>query len=88
MHIAWDADIDALYITLVGPVGRFVDLTVEVDDNTNVDLDSDGTLLGIEVLSPRRLWPLGEILQRWDVKPEDAAMLMGCYPCTYSLTVA
>jgi len=82
---AYDAHANALYITLAeGEVAR----TPQIDDGTMVDLDADGGLLGIEVLAPGSPWPLAEILRRYEVADEDAAMLMACYPNRYSVQVA
>jgi uncharacterized protein YuzE len=78
MHQAFDADADALYITLAEKPWR-VHRTVAIDDSTNVDLDADGTVLGIEVLSPSRPWPLAEILQQYEIARDDAAMLVMVY---------
>jgi uncharacterized protein YuzE len=70
------------YITLRPMSDGCVARTVEIDDDTNVDLDADGKLLGIEVLNTDRLWPLAEIVKRWDIDASDAAMLMAAYPCS------
>lgn len=84
MKVTFDAEADAAYIRLAeGAHGR----TVVVDGDTNVDLDPDGRLLGIEVLAPGAAWPLAEILRRWDVGAKDAAMLMELYPLAFSVTV-
>lgn len=86
MKMAYDGQADGWYATIrEGEHAR----TVEVEEGaTMVDLDADGRLLGIEVLSPHRLWPLAEILRHWEVDPADAAMLMANYPCTTSIQVA
>lgn len=87
----YDAQADALYIEIGeggGETAREVARTVEIDDDghwTMVDLDADGNLLGIEVLSPGRPWPLAEILKRYEVSADDAAMLMAGYPCAISV---
>lgn len=87
VKLTHDATAGAMYIELV-PRPRDVARTVEIDDGTNVDLDADGRLLGIEVLNPRRNWPLYAILKRWDVSDDDAAMLMMGYPFMLSAQVA
>lgn len=47
----YDSEADALYVRLAdGQVAR----TVEYDHASFADLDSEGTVLGVEVLSPRR----------------------------------
>lgn len=89
MNIELDAEADALYISLRERHGKIA-RTAEVggDVSTMVDLDAEGNLLGIEVLSPQRPWPLAEILRQWEIPAADAAMLMGCYPCAYSFSVS
>lgn len=76
VQIAHDLDADALYITLSDePVAR----TVDIEDCTMVDLDADGNLVGIEVISPRRSWPLQKITQAYEIEDDDAAMLKELY---------
>jgi len=73
----YDADADALYIKLSSnPVVS----TVEIAEDTNVDLAASGALIGIEVLNPDRPWPLHRILNRYAISDADAAMLMAAYP--------
>lgn len=76
--VAYDADANALYITL-DPHVR-VDRTIPVDDSTNCDLDDDGNLIGVEVLNPGRIWPLAAILRDYEVGEQDAAALIGACP--------
>lgn len=47
MKISYDPDADAMYITL--REGE-VDHTKEIDENTIIDFDKEGNVLGIEVL--------------------------------------
>lgn len=78
MRFEYDAAADALYIKFSS---KAVASTVEIDEGTNVDLDASGyDLVGIEVLSPARPWPLHWILGRYDISNEDAVLLMGAYP--------
>ena len=73
----YDAAVDALYIKLSSnPVAS----TVEIDEDTNVDLAASGALVGIEVLNPDRPWPLHRILNRYAISDADAVMLMAAYP--------
>jgi uncharacterized protein YuzE len=83
----YDADADALYVELADRTGR-VARTVAIDNGTNVDLDADGNLLGIEVIRPQRLWPLPAILRMYLMSDEHAAVLMASYPCGCSAEVA
>ena len=54
--------------------------TVEIDAGTLVDVDAAGFLVGIEVLSPQRCWPLEDILGRFRVAEIDAAQLRVYFP--------
>ena len=76
MRLKYDLDAGALYIKLTDErVGR----TREIDDNTNVDLDASGDVVGIEVISITHRWPLAEILGRFAIPPEDAAQLLAYF---------
>jgi uncharacterized protein YuzE len=76
--LKYDADVDALYASIRSfPVCR----TIEIDDGTNVDVDTAGHVVGIEVLNPGRIWPLAAILRRYpDITDEDAGPLIGACP--------
>jgi uncharacterized protein YuzE len=85
MKFAYDADVDALYITVAdGNVYQ----SMAIDENTNVDVSANQGLIGIEVLSLSRYWPLAEIISRWELSTADASMLMGMYPWMYSVSMA
>jgi uncharacterized protein YuzE len=74
---SYDLDANALYITVTDlPIAR----TTQIDPGTLVDLDADGGVVGIEVISPERSWPLGEILARFGVGSEDAGQLEAYFP--------
>lgn len=89
MKLTYDTAADAMYLYLRDSADREVARTVAIDDGTNVDLDAEGNLLGIEVIGPHRNWPLDEILKRYEVSKDDAVMLMSAYPCwVFSAQVA
>jgi uncharacterized protein YuzE len=72
MRLAYDLNIGALYVRLADrPVAR----TRELDHNTFIDLDSDGDVIGIEVVSIRHPWALGDILRDYRVPSDEAAQL-------------
>lgn len=76
MRLDYDLDADALYIKVTdNPVAR----TVDVDTETLVDEDADGRLVGIEVISFRRLWPLTEILAQYEMTDADVAQLRALF---------
>jgi uncharacterized protein YuzE len=72
MRQSYDLDADALYIKLTD---HEVARTMQVASGTLVGLDSDGRVVGIEVIQPQRLWPLAEILGRFPVSAAEAAEL-------------
>lgn len=60
MTLEYDLNVGALYIRLAdGKVTR----TRELDDNTMVDVDAAGNVLGVEVVSADCPWALAEVLQ-------------------------
>ena len=63
MKISYDEDADALYIKLKeGEVAK----TKEVDKNTMLDYDSQGNLLGIELLFVKERMP--QVLKKVQVE--------------------
>ena len=52
-----------------------------IGDDTNVDLDAAGTVLGIELLSPGTPWPLAGVMQQFpQISDEDFRELAAFYP--------
>lgn len=74
---SYDMNVSALYITIRD---GDVDHTDELEAGTLVDLDSEGALLGIEVLRPGRAWPLEDILDHYPVAEEEAKQLRAYFP--------
>jgi uncharacterized protein YuzE len=72
MLLDFDTTAQALDISLSDAA---VARTVEIDSGTLVDLDEGGRVVSIEVIHPSRQWPLGEILERFELATEDAAVL-------------
>jgi uncharacterized protein YuzE len=84
MRPEYDSEADALYVyaaahprlVFVPAGGRWpAAKTVEIDDGTFCDADTEGGLIGIELPSPRRPWPVEEIARRWDLSDHDRASL-------------
>ncbi|MGH3227308.1 MAG: DUF2283 domain-containing protein [Streptosporangiaceae bacterium] len=72
MRLKYDLNIGALYVALADrPVAR----TRELDDNTFIDLDEDGDVIGIEVISIRHPWALGDILREYSIPSDEVAQL-------------
>lgn len=64
MILGYDLGARALYIEINdGKIAR----TREAGDNAQVDLDRDGWVTGIEVISIDHPWPLGAILRDYPV---------------------
>jgi len=72
MRLNYDMNVGALYIRLADqPVAR----TREIDGNTFVDVDSDGAVVGIEVISIEHPWALNDILRDYSVAPDEEVQL-------------
>lgn len=72
MRLKYDLHAGALYIRLTDET---VATTRELDDNTLVDLDAAGGVIGIEVISIAHRWPLAEILRDYSIPAAEAAQL-------------
>jgi len=53
-YYTYDEEADALYILLVPEEDATIDRTEEVSPTIHVDIDDQGQLVGVEVLSPTR----------------------------------
>jgi uncharacterized protein YuzE len=72
MRLKYDLNIGALYVRLADrPTAR----TREIDDNTFIDLDEDGDVVGIEIISIAHPWALGDILREYSIPPDEVAQL-------------
>jgi uncharacterized protein YuzE len=72
MRLKYDLNVGALYVRLTDqPVAR----TREVDDNTFIDLDGDGHVIGIEVVSITHPWALDEVLRGYQLPADEEAQL-------------
>lgn len=54
MKITYDKEADAMYIEFLD---REFDINKKIDDNTIIDLDKDGNILGIEILNVSKRMP-------------------------------
>lgn len=73
MILKYTDSADALYIYL--KPGVKTTRGEEIDNGTIVDLDDQGDVVGIEVLSPARDWPLEEIAERFPLDMADLLQL-------------
>ena len=72
MQLEFDLSVGALYVRLAdGPVVR----TVELDDNTNVDVAGDGTVVGIEVVDVDLPWQLDGVLDSFSIPQAEVDQL-------------
>ena len=58
MKIEYDKDVDALYIRLQE---KKVSKTEKIQDGLNIDFDSDGKLIGIEILDATERYSKADI---------------------------
>jgi uncharacterized protein YuzE len=77
MQLEYDLSVRALYIRLSD---KHIARTREIDDNTNVDLAEDGTVVGIEVIDIDLPWPVAEILRHFDLPPGEVEQVAGYFP--------
>jgi uncharacterized protein YuzE len=72
MQLKYDLNVGALYIRLTDrPVAR----TREIDDNTVIDLDENGDVIGIEVISIEHPWAFDDVLRHYRIPPGEEAQL-------------
>ncbi|MET8406775.1 DUF2283 domain-containing protein [Streptomyces sp. NPDC005195] len=76
MELSYDLDADAMYLHATDvPVAR----TVEVDSGTMVDVADDGSVVGIEIVTPARNWPIDRLLAEFDISAEATTLLRSLY---------
>jgi uncharacterized protein YuzE len=79
MQLDYDLSVGALYIRLTD---RAVARTREIDDNTFVDLDDAGEVVGIEVISITHPWRLSDILRDYSIPEAEVAQLRAYFQPT------
>ena len=72
MELKYDLNVGALYIRLTD---QAVARTREIDDNTVVDIDAHGGIVGIEVISIGHPWALDDVLRDYAIPSAAAAQL-------------
>lgn len=72
MRLKYDLTVGALYI---GLSDQAVAHTRDIDDNTFVDLDEAGDVVGIEVISIAHPWALVEVLRDYNIPAAEVAQL-------------
>lgn len=84
MQLKYDLSVGALYIRLMD---RAVARTREINDNTFVDLDDAGGVVGIEVISIAHPWALNDILGEYNLPATEVAQLHAYFRPTIQGTV-
>jgi uncharacterized protein YuzE len=79
MRLKYDLNVGALYIRLTD---RTVAQTRDLGDNTSVDLDDAGDVVGIEVISIVRPWALDDILREYKLPAAEVAQLRAYFQPT------
>ena len=72
MRLMYDLNVGALYIRLSD---QAVARTRDLDDNTSIDLDGAGDVVGIEVVSVKHPWALEDVLRGYSIPAAEAAQL-------------
>ena len=67
MRVAYDSEVDALYIP-VRP-GRQIAASIVVDEDRTVDLDDQGSAIGVEVFMASKKVRLHDLTVRFDLEP-------------------
>jgi uncharacterized protein YuzE len=72
VRLEYDPEADEMYL---GLLDASVTQSVQIDEGTLVDLDDEGSVVGIEIVHPDRQWPLATILERFTLGRPDADTL-------------
>jgi uncharacterized protein YuzE len=67
MKVAYDSEVDALYIP-VRP-GRPIAASIVVDEDRTVDVDDEGSAVGVEVFMASKKVRLHDLTVRFDLGP-------------------
>ncbi|MFJ6900096.1 DUF2283 domain-containing protein [Streptomyces hokutonensis] len=76
VELSYDLDADAMYLQVSSEI---VHHTVEVDSGTMVDVATDGSVVGIEIVTPARNWPIDRMLVEFEISDEATALLRSLY---------
>lgn len=86
LHVSVDFSSDALYVYIDAAAGPLpVSRTSLIDDATLVDLADDGSVVGVEILRPNRLWPMDQILAAGSIPDKAATLLSALSRCYWRL---
>jgi len=71
MKVSYDKEVDALYIELST---QKPDGVIEIEEGINIDLTSDGNIVGIELLDAARKIPLDSFL-KYEIDGESIGLM-------------
>jgi len=71
MKVSYDKKVDALYIELSA---QKPDGVIEIEEGINIDLTSDGNIVGIELLDAARKIPLDSFL-KYEIDGESIGLM-------------
>ena len=73
MYLCYDLEANALYVGLA--TERSVAETHTIDEGTMVDVNAQGTVVGIEIINPQEEWPLKQIKERFQLSDDQIKLL-------------
>lgn len=77
MYYSYDLQADALYVGFIPAVATE---THRIDEGTLVDVDDQGTIIGIEFINPSRKWPFDQICDRYSLTTEQRQLVEALLP--------
>lgn len=77
MYYSYDLQANALYLGLAPEKAA---TTHQVDEGTLVDVDTNGRIVGIEVINPDRDWPLDQICDTYGLEPQQRQLAEALRP--------
>ena len=73
MRVSYDKEVDALFIELTT---QKPDGVIEIEEGINIDLTSDGNIVGIELVDAAKKIPLDSFL-KYEIDVESIGLLAG-----------
>jgi uncharacterized protein YuzE len=73
MRVSYDKEVDALYIELST---QKPDGVIEIEEGINIDLTSDGNIVGIELIDAAKKIPLDSFL-KYEIDGESIGLMAG-----------
>jgi len=71
MKVSYDKEVDALYIELST---QKPDGVIEIEEGINIDISSDGNIVGIEFIDASKKIPLGSFL-KYEIDGESIGLM-------------